>query len=88
MAPNAQAGLEQRLASGCYSYMDFEMFLKHLGFQDKPSQRKLREFKKREIEEIMMIEIEFPKFSENIIEDVVEIIKARSIKSPWMKIAN
>ena len=40
--------------------------------------------------EIDIPEIEFPKFSENTIEDEVEIIQARSLnpKSPWMKIAN
>ena len=39
--------------------------------------------------EIDIPEIEFPKFSENTIEEDIEIIEARSLnpKSPWMKIA-
>ena len=39
--------------------------------------------------EIDIPEIEFPKFSENTIEDDIEIIEARSLnqKSAWMKIA-
>ena len=39
--------------------------------------------------EIDIPEIEFPKFSENTIEDDIEIIEARSMnpKFPWMKIA-